>query len=874
MTRSKHGNVLGAVGPRWPRLAVLVLLAAAPGCLESEPQQGVPDDPSPEAAISSQQSAVVANGSAINWAYYGTATASSTLSSTYAASRVNDSTRSAPGYTPWHAAVAASSFTCYNNSQWVQINLNTTRMIGEVDVFSVQDNYASPIAPYMGQTKSRYGLLHFHVQYWTGWSWVDVPNGYVTWNNKVWAKVTFPQVSTQYLRVTLECGDDAWGRIAEIEAYGGNGTWGSPPSCSQCDGSSSCSPDARCVDDNGMITTCKNFGVCDTSGTCATSCTQALRSCGFNCTSGGLATNCGNMGYACSDAATVTYTSTYDPPPQCSSCNFRNACSARCLDGATMKTCSTYIQSYPNVSFPAGTTVTGQFQCDTGAIRPTRIKFYVKRTAPAQDYSVEVMKKTLRGFLNDGSVEAALQAFGLPTSGEIIENADTIYQNFEKGRVYFHHAGNPMDESYGVSGIIWTNYNILGAHLGALGKPISSPSSTTSYPRSQKFEGIPNDGLSWTITASSAGSATVAGPQCSETLCKASFTQHIVTAQQATQACQLPNAAMTTCEAWGASQGDADLDDIPDALEAQLADRFAPSMRIMYTTFGFLNDAPQAYGHPNRVYGGAFAPYVVRLRDSTVNSAYGSTTGFDCLARRCIEIIYLRPYNWDGGDPELPTAIGSHRGDTEFVAVLVAREDPYTYNGNVPRRWGSSWAEASADVTRWRLMKRFLTAHHLNDKNPLGPPIEWTSSTFENINGQTGLDPALFPDQHLEVFVALNKHANYPSAAACDSGAHDFDNCDGVPAGVLYAHRNAGEIYAHNPQFFPGAIIENAGVNSWDVAGSSTPSTYAIWSGVGAEFGSYGSYALTPKTLQWSQNSWWDPRTTTVPRDYFDGTYP
>jgi hypothetical protein len=68
-------------------------------------------------------------------------------------------------------------------------------------VFSVQDNYGSPVDPTSAMTFASYGVQDFEVQYWNGLAWVDVPGGAITNNNLVWRKLTFAAVSTTKIRV-------------------------------------------------------------------------------------------------------------------------------------------------------------------------------------------------------------------------------------------------------------------------------------------------------------------------------------------------------------------------------------------------------------------------------------------------------------------------------------------------------------------------------------------------------------------------------------------------------------------------------------------------------------------------------------------------
>lgn len=102
---------------------------------------------------------------------------------------------------------------------WAQVDFNGNKSITEIDVFTLQDNYQNPSEPTETMTFSQYGITAFDVQYWNGSSWVTVPNGSVTGNNKVWRKFTFSAVSTGKIRVVVNNSLAGYSRITEIEAW-------------------------------------------------------------------------------------------------------------------------------------------------------------------------------------------------------------------------------------------------------------------------------------------------------------------------------------------------------------------------------------------------------------------------------------------------------------------------------------------------------------------------------------------------------------------------------------------------------------------------------------------------------------------------------
>jgi len=102
---------------------------------------------------------------------------------------------------------------------WLEVTFAGPKTIGEVDVFSVQDAYASPSEPFEGMTFTKYGVTNFEVEYWDGAAWQAAPGGTVTGNNKVWRKVTFASITTPKIRVKVTGAMAGYTRITEVEAY-------------------------------------------------------------------------------------------------------------------------------------------------------------------------------------------------------------------------------------------------------------------------------------------------------------------------------------------------------------------------------------------------------------------------------------------------------------------------------------------------------------------------------------------------------------------------------------------------------------------------------------------------------------------------------
>ncbi|HEX6045429.1 MAG TPA: RHS repeat-associated core domain-containing protein, partial [Pyrinomonadaceae bacterium] len=103
---------------------------------------------------------------------------------------------------------------------WIQVDFAGSKTIDEISIFSLHDNYTQENTPMETQTFSLYGLLAFDVQYWNGSSWVTIPGGSVTGNNKVWRKFTFSAITTNKIRVFINAVPDAWSRVVEIQAFG------------------------------------------------------------------------------------------------------------------------------------------------------------------------------------------------------------------------------------------------------------------------------------------------------------------------------------------------------------------------------------------------------------------------------------------------------------------------------------------------------------------------------------------------------------------------------------------------------------------------------------------------------------------------------
>ena len=145
-----------------------------------------------------------------------TTLASSTYqgSNNFAVSGINDNERAGVNWGQgggWNGANA-------NGVDWAQITFNGSKTIDHVVVYSVQDNYLSPVEPTDTMTFSLYGLVDFTVQGWDGTNWVTL--GTVSGNNLVKRTVNFSPYTTDRIRINVTNALNSWSRITEVEAWG------------------------------------------------------------------------------------------------------------------------------------------------------------------------------------------------------------------------------------------------------------------------------------------------------------------------------------------------------------------------------------------------------------------------------------------------------------------------------------------------------------------------------------------------------------------------------------------------------------------------------------------------------------------------------
>jgi hypothetical protein len=144
------------------------------------------------------------------------ASASSTYSASLPVSSINNNERAGTNWGQGSGGWADGTPNAYPD--WVQINFNGTKTIDHVVVYTVQDNFASPVEPTDTMTFSLYGVTNFSVQGWNGSAWVTL--GTVAGNNLVKRTVTFAAYTTDRIRINITGAMNSSSRITEVEAWG------------------------------------------------------------------------------------------------------------------------------------------------------------------------------------------------------------------------------------------------------------------------------------------------------------------------------------------------------------------------------------------------------------------------------------------------------------------------------------------------------------------------------------------------------------------------------------------------------------------------------------------------------------------------------
>ena len=104
----------------------------------------------------------------------------------------------------------------------LDVNFNATRTINTINVYTLQNNFKSPVQPTTSTPADIYGILDFDVQYWNGTAWVTVPGGAIRGNDKALVTISFADIATSMIRINVLNGRVYYSRIVEVEAIGCN----------------------------------------------------------------------------------------------------------------------------------------------------------------------------------------------------------------------------------------------------------------------------------------------------------------------------------------------------------------------------------------------------------------------------------------------------------------------------------------------------------------------------------------------------------------------------------------------------------------------------------------------------------------------------
>jgi len=105
---------------------------------------------------------------------------------------------------------------------WLEIDFPVAQTISQINVFTLQNDWMNGGEPGPATLASAEGILDFEVQTWDGSTWVTVPNGSITGNDKAMRTFTFAPITTSKIRVLVHNARNNWTRIVEVEAFCGS----------------------------------------------------------------------------------------------------------------------------------------------------------------------------------------------------------------------------------------------------------------------------------------------------------------------------------------------------------------------------------------------------------------------------------------------------------------------------------------------------------------------------------------------------------------------------------------------------------------------------------------------------------------------------
>ncbi len=95
------------------------------------------------------------------------------------------------------------------------------KTISEIRVYTLQNNFRSPVSPDENTDASLYGILDFQVQTWNGAAWETLSGGNISGNTKALRVITLgTPITTTKVRVLITNGRVYYSRIVELECYG------------------------------------------------------------------------------------------------------------------------------------------------------------------------------------------------------------------------------------------------------------------------------------------------------------------------------------------------------------------------------------------------------------------------------------------------------------------------------------------------------------------------------------------------------------------------------------------------------------------------------------------------------------------------------
>jgi hypothetical protein len=145
----------------------------------------------------------------------GVASASSTNGPGYLPATVIDNQRAGAN---WGAGGGWNDATFGQFPDWLQVTFSSVRSIDRVVVYSVQDNYLTPVEPSDTMTFTLRGITDFTVQGFDGSKWVTLAS--VTGNQLVKRSVAFTPFTTDRIRINIvSANGNGWSRLTEVEAW-------------------------------------------------------------------------------------------------------------------------------------------------------------------------------------------------------------------------------------------------------------------------------------------------------------------------------------------------------------------------------------------------------------------------------------------------------------------------------------------------------------------------------------------------------------------------------------------------------------------------------------------------------------------------------